>query len=518
MTTTWTALAGNTSSFAIAISFATDLEDHHYDSDERESWGSLTVWVNGVNVTEHSEQGEILRETHWYLLPTLEWFVANWDALLHEERLPLRNAGADAAGAMTRLLIQPLRLVRPDLGEFERLEKWQGWWSRHNITDSSEGGIFPDLYIRRWGDLAEISVGSTRPAGTPSHFHYQNVNVVGRVPVNLVASSLHDVLVRASDELLRRRPDSERFRRLKESVLDLLDPDAQRYATRLAFLSGVDATSSAALADFISLWERVDEGLGPDLSADARELAVGRQRGGLILETAPQVALLFGSYSPTIDENDVQVLVRNLHKVLRERRAIRVPDVKRPDLPMLPPGQEGSQLGEAAFRELADPSANFVDISAILDNLGITYSVDSLSDTNTRAVTLLAEEYGIHIVVNASYSRGNSERILRFTLAHELGHILFDRTRASRMTTVSGPWAPLAIEQRANAFAAALLIPEELVDRLLRQLNLQLPNPRAAQLLASHLRVSLSSLADRLYNLMLLSREEADNLVYSRRD
>src|SRR4051794_35145191 len=108
MTTTWTALAGDTSRFAVSLSFIADVENHLYNPDEKESWGSLGLWIDGINVTEHVEQGDSLGEAHWYLLPTLEWFVENWDALLHEERLPLLNAGSDAASAMTRLLFKPL--------------------------------------------------------------------------------------------------------------------------------------------------------------------------------------------------------------------------------------------------------------------------------------------------------------------------------------------------------------------------------------------------------------------------
>lgn len=460
----------------------------------------------------------MLRSAHWYLLPTIEWFIENWDALFHEERLPLSNAAPDAAGAMTRLAIQPLRLVRSDLDEFERVESWQAWWARHNIVDSVAGGIFPDVYIRRWGDLCEISAGATAAAGTPSHFRYQNVGFVGRVPVRLVASAVYDVMGRAVAELRRRRPGSDRLASLAHALSDLLDTGGGRYMKRLALLSGVDVAQDESLEGFARLWESVNEAFPDDLDPDALEIAVGRRQGGLVLETAPQVALLFASYSPTVSDEDVQVLVRNLHAMLSATRSTGVPDLKLPALPALSPGQEGSQLGEVAYRQLADPESAYVDISAILSRLGVTYSMDDLSDRSARAVSLLSDRYGVHIVVNRRYLRGTSERVLRFTLAHELGHILLDRSRSVQMAIVSGPWAPLAIEQRANAFAAALLMPEELIARLAQQLDLTFWHRRAAERIAAHLCVSLSSLADRMYNLMLVTREEADGITYGRGD
>ena len=45
----------------------------------------------------------------------------------------------------------------------------------------------------------------------------------------------------------------------------------------------------------------------------------------------------------------------------------------------------------------------------------------------------------------------------RFTLAHELCHLIHDRGYGARLAIASGPWAPADVEQRANAFAAMLL-------------------------------------------------------------
>ncbi len=59
----------------------------------------------------------------------------------------------------------------------------------------------------------------------------------------------------------------------------------------------------------------------------------------------------------------------------------------------------------------------------------------------------------------------NAERGgVRFTLAHELCHILFDREKARSFVHASTPWAEPAVEQRANAFAAMLLMPLDRID------------------------------------------------------
>ena len=50
-------------------------------------------------------------------------------------------------------------------------------------------------------------------------------------------------------------------------------------------------------------------------------------------------------------------------------------------------------------------------------------------------------------------------RAQRFTLAHELCHMLHDRSYGARLAIASGPWAPWGIEKRANALLAGAGVP-----------------------------------------------------------
>jgi Zn-dependent peptidase ImmA (M78 family) len=65
----------------------------------------------------------------------------------------------------------------------------------------------------------------------------------------------------------------------------------------------------------------------------------------------------------------------------------------------------------------------------------------------------------------------------------------------------TGPWAPLDIEQRANAFAAAFLMPTWLLKNALAAANAPADDPDTIRAVSTALRVSGSSLIDRLYNL-----------------
>src|SRR5262249_24916522 len=182
-----------------------------------------------------AEQGEVLQSAHWYMISLVEWFVEHWDAMLHEERPPLRNAGSSAAESLMRTKMPPL-LVK-DVDEFQWLDEWARGWSRHNIRAGAEGGIFPDLYLRRYRDLVEVSTGAEPLQGVPEHVYFLSPNrphLVGPIPVT---RSHYAVLTAATEELRRRLPDSDRIAGLGSRLRSVASAD--RRPQRMAWVVGL---------------------------------------------------------------------------------------------------------------------------------------------------------------------------------------------------------------------------------------------------------------------------------------
>ncbi|MGH3248264.1 MAG: ImmA/IrrE family metallo-endopeptidase [Trebonia sp.] len=96
----------------------------------------------------------------------------------------------------------------------------------------------------------------------------------------------------------------------------------------------------------------------------------------------------------------------------------------------------------------------------------------------------------------------------RFTIAHELCHLLLDREHGNELAIASGPWAPLDIERRAKAFAAAFLMPTWLLRDAITTSSAPVDDPETIRSVSTRLRVSKSSLIDRLYNLGEITFEE----------
>jgi Zn-dependent peptidase ImmA (M78 family) len=108
-----------------------------------------------------------------------------------------------------------------------------------------------------------------------------------------------------------------------------------------------------------------------------------------------------------------------------------------------------------------------INLNQILEKLSVTVLTESLGAEGPRGVALAATNVAPAIIVNSDYRANRHPKGQRFTLAHEFCHILYDQGSARRVTHASTPWAPVAVERRANAFAAMLLMPRSIVRRTL---------------------------------------------------
>lgn len=173
------------------------------------------------------------------------------------------------------------------------------------------------------------------------------------------------------------------------------------------------------------------------------------------------------------------------------------------DEPLGIPYRDGEDFAAELLEGIPQPHAQpQTDIHAICERLDIAI-VDTALETDTiRGVAIAGRGFSPRILVNRKHPFNSNESGRRFTVAHELCHILFDRTRAKRIAHTSGRWANPSIEQRANAFAAYLLMPR---DRLSAKVEpgtgIELAD---VQGLASELQVNVSALIEHLYNVDMI--------------
>ncbi len=114
---------------------------------------------------------------------------------------------------------------------------------------------------------------------------------------------------------------------------------------------------------------------------------------------------------------------------------------------------QGQDVANQERRRLGLGLAPIFSIPKLIGSQGIWTAALQLSD-EVSGLFLKSLEFGMGILVNG----GQSPVRQRFSYAHEYGHALMDR--AHQATVTSRHNAKHVREQRANAFAAAFLVPE----------------------------------------------------------
>lgn len=501
----WERFAGDTGAFGLRMTLEPDPDGGRYiDPEVGLSWGSFQIWAGGKNLCAHQEGEVRVDSVHWYLLPLLEWFTRYWNPLLHEERLPVKNAGGAAWESLweTRFPPPAVEVDEQRASDWERT--WQEWWTRHALHAASEGGLFPDVVFRRYRDLVEVSWGPTRTVGMPPYYEFtESAPGVSRLSPLAVAEPLHEVLSSAADHLRSLAPKSKRMGALRKGLRSLSASSASR-EQRLMWLAGSGTNESTIRSG----WERVTKHLSGFAEAPRRAIRamLDVSESPLVVTGSCQAALMFGSLAPDVKEADVLSLAgimaglysrKGDSDVIRNiRRDIRVEESWQRAW------DQGYELAEEVHKRFLDGIRDdtSVRIERLLETLDVKVEELSLSDENVCGVSIAGPEHRPGIVVNMNHGKNAHPFGYRFTLAHEVCHLLFDRDVGCRLAIASGPWAPQDVEQRANAFAAMLLMPFPLVQQAVNRLTVDVATVEGVEEVARQLEVGRLAMLNHLKN------------------
>ena len=514
MTILWERLAGDTGVFALKVGFQHDPESgQDMDPDTALSWGAFQLWVHGKNLCAHLEEGEAVDAIHWYLLPLLEWLARNWNPLLHEERLPDRNDAADAWSSLRRTRFVPAALEADEQRADAWEQNWASWWRRHALRACREGGLFPDIVIRRWRDEIEVSWGSSPLAGMPEHYLFTVAERgLARVPSPLAAQAMFEVLQDATEYLHSLAPQSERLGALRQATRSLRS-GRRALDRRLMWLAGVGTDETSVAAG----WHRL-KGYLKRLPKAPREALLLTEQTDLVVRGSCHATLMFGSVSPEATMEDALTLARSmadLYDAHGDPENIRPLVRHEPlDTRASAPWEQGYALAQELLDRLGlpEPRTGFVDVGHITQALGIRVENIRLADRNIRGVSVAGPQHRPGILVNLLHDANQYPSGYRFTLAHELCHLLFDRGVGRRLALASGPWAPRDIERRANAFAAMLLMPVDLVRAAVGDLGEPLDSAAGIANVAKSLQASFSAVLWHLSNLAFIDESTKERL------
>ena len=378
--------------------------------------------------------------------------------------------------------------------DIERFRPWQRWGARHALRFAAEGGIVPDVFFQRVGDEVEVSWGDrVQPGGERAAFLVEDG--VARAQVDAVAEAFKQAIDWFFDQdgvgtAGWSRSHAESWRAIVNGRCDLeplhwyLDAQADAGPLSKMLLSGLDEIGRGhpAIA-------------GPWL--------------GLL---SPEVAM-FGDLTPRITPKAAITLLTEYYDARSEApepEDVTALSSDEPAWTTTSPWENGYALALDVLDE-ADPNkgASHTDVEALLEGLSIAVRDVALSREGPRGVAFAGIGLRPTILVNIEHPMNQSFG-RRFTVAHEFCHILFDRHRARPLTHSSTPWASPSVEQRANAFAAMLLMPPDTAKR--PAANNLAGLKRGISTLAGKLRVSRVALRRHLENMGEIDAYERDQM------
>lgn len=272
-------------------------------------------------------------------------------------------------------------------------------------------------------------------------------------------------------------------------------------------------------------WERVKNAIS-QLGEASHAILDIPARSPLVVSGSCQAALMFGSLAPDIECQDILPLARTMVELSStdpESAAVAELCHRVPMTAFDLPWSQGYELAQTLHEDLDRRfmRGSRVDIAGMVQKLGIEVIDLALSDKNIRGVSIAGKDHHPGIVVNARHHRNAHPFGLRFTQSHELCHVLFDRVEGRRLAVASGPWAPHSIEQRANAFAAMLLMPPPLIERAVQRLTHPIDSSEGVREAAHVLETGVGALLRHLWNTRFITdtdRERIEEEIFSRSD
>lgn len=458
------------------------------------SLGELKLFVGKQQITT-SRLGSSRHGVRWYLSPLLHWLAGNWAPLFHEERFPWGEAVSMPGNLAIASILRRLIAETDDgLDLYGQAKAWQG---RHSLSSLDDGGLWPDVCFRRFGDLLEVSWSNRPLLFAPVGFEFEFFPGQARLPVKLVAEPLWSLLDWSSAQAIEGgdldRSDISQLRKEVSGTRNISDDElASWYAP-------------SNIIDFVKKIAAVDD--------DVQFLFLSPRVGSIpVLEALSPAVAMFGAISPETAPRDVQTLTELLLGARNggDSEALERLVVNSELMVGQSPANQGYELARDFAEQLNAHIA--IDPENLCRDLSISVEDGQLESETIRGLAIAGHEVRPTIFVNNSHPYNRSRGGKRFTIAHELCHILYDRSRARRVTHASTPWANPAVESRANAFAAMLLMPSSRVTQAIGRAKSPRPSLKWARELAQQLGTSTKSTIEHLYNLHVINIDERELL------
>ena len=322
-----------------------------------------------------------------------------------------------------------------DLAQFlprEEREELNAWWDRHAIRAAS--GELPNIFLERQADELVVSWDAS-----PSSTRFYSIP--------------------SGEEILPVRFAVPVLRQVVQDRLKVMSLQEAERTSLLASTSEDVENAYIVLAQYkINLSKKWLRQIGFSDDDAGHFVIAGTSRHPIVglLRTSQ------GKGSPIFTEDYEKVL--RLLRPSTSQSYQRLREVARgisETIDSRTPWESGYRLASLVREKLNKTAVDPLDEEAEIRSMGIDIHTISLNDTKILGACIGSPAFAPLIVLNQSCPDASGPSGRRITLAHELCHLLFDRSRMQNLARFEGAEADSdrLIEMRANAFAVELLVP-----------------------------------------------------------
>jgi Zn-dependent peptidase ImmA (M78 family) len=385
------------------------------------AFGNLKAWV-GPDLIWGRIEDEKTCGVDWYWDELLDVLARSWRFLIFEEAYPLGLR--PSVPQLLRSKVRENWLGMPD--EIINAEDnfVLGFEQAHDLSRSIEGAVLPMLLLLREGNLM-LAATNSGVERLPFNSTLSTLESLG----DLIASQIAKANDKRADNIL-----SAWKSRCNVPVIDRVEISSSLSKSTLAVITKGD--------EFEKFWEINSSNFEPnELMAAAR--MVGKLLSDDDTRTVVQsIKRLPSTRTDGLDEVSVRA------KEYLSAHTVAVAHEQGRSL------AEWMRLSPGVVDE-----DDTVDPERLLHNWNVKLGEIDIKSENLDALCCWGPRHGPCILVNKNGRLAHYPTGRRSTLAHEICHLLVDRAGSLPLAEALGGDVPEIPEQRANAFAAELLLP-----------------------------------------------------------
>jgi Zn-dependent peptidase ImmA (M78 family) len=402
-------------------------------------WGEGTLWLNGQAFWYGGGSPDAPQPLIWTWIDLLEHLAECWPWLQIESPWPLDWLATPMLEGCNFWHVADDRWqVLDDLTADEEEARVLDFSRRHNLAAGWQGLHVPSLYWYRLGQGVRLCPEGLSPIDMPFPKAIAVLECLG----NAIAAGLN----------------AGEYPRVKPALTAWAGREHVALHRRIAIATGFEdptlAKMQAGQTDEI-FWNLRQEADDHDFSINSLLAAARMTTSKLDQICVAAVLNLLRNLPPTRVLHRLEVLTQQLQAVAWMAK----------DTPFT----QGYALAGALREALMVAESQAFDPSFWLAEWGVTVQSVSLGTRDLEAIAVWGDR-GPSILVNDAPNIRPAHRFEhRFVLAHEMCHLLADRVGALPAAEVLGGQILPTIEQRANAFAAEILLPRSVAACTYRQ-------------------------------------------------